>query len=158
MLTPESESGEYVGLSANKYNIYLLTHHAIWFKPVNDFHYWGLPWQKIEGPKFKTARDYQRDYQAIFAGDDGSLILSVNREPYTYPSARIHETSATNPPSDLYLWDGKSWRTQKPEYGAANRLCTVPCRGWELFGAVKSLVKGLEKPKDGPEGPGGVID
>jgi hypothetical protein len=120
----------------------------------------GFPWQKMEGPKlkFSSYEGYpsdKRDYQTIFAADDGSLILSVSAYPYDGRLWPHRETSATSPPSDIYLWDGKSWRTKESKYGAASRLCTSPCRGWEMFGAVKSLVKGLQKPKDGP---GGVID
>ena len=165
LFPPESELGEhndYIGLSASKYNIYLLTYNTIWFRPISEFekNEYGLPWQKMEGPKLKTSGTVH-DYLAIFAGDDGSLILSVKRNPNRYPSDRV-EPSATHPPSELYLFDGESWRTKESEYGAANRLCTVPCRGWELFGAVKSLVKGLdlvkglEKAKDEPEGPDDV--
>ena len=161
---PESELGEhndYIGLSASKYNIYLLTYNTIWFRPISDLD--KHAWQKMEGPKDLYTTDspggqtFTRDYNAIFAGDDGSLILSVNWNDFQSPISRS-VPSASYPPGKLYLWDGESWRTkERLEYGAANRLCTVPCRGWELFGAVKSLVKGLdlvkglEKPKDGPE-------
>ncbi len=174
LFPPESESSgvfadtaaglpDHVGLSANKYNIYILTYHTIWFRPISELekNEYALPWQKMEGPKEVAGRDYT----AIFAGDDGSLILSVGSASVDRPMYNPGgETSATRPHGQLYVWDGESWRTEELSWWtntAANWVWTVPCRGWELFEAVKSLVKGLdlvkglEKPKDEPEGPGG---
>ncbi len=167
LFPPESESSgvfadtgaglpDHVGLSANKYNIYILTYRAIWFLPISELgkQEYALPWQKMAGPKLETPRDYT----AIFAGDDGSLVLSV-------AASDVHtrgETSAGFPKSQLYVWDGESWRTEEWSWWTstgATCVWTVPCRGWELFEAVKSLVegldlvKGLEKAKDEPEGP-----